>query len=153
VLPFVILAFVFLHLIFLHDVGSLDPVVGLRGSNDKLPFFPYFVVKDLVGVLIFFVFYSIAVFFYPDSLGHPDNYIEGNALLTPAHIVPEWYFLPFYAMLRSVPDKLGGVICMGTAIVFLYFLPQPNKIFMHTHYNFFWTNFIGLFFVTFVFLG
>ena len=89
VVPFAILGLVFVHLIFLHDSGSLDPVVGLRNTQDKLPFYPYFVVKDAVGLLIFLVLFFFCVFFTPDLLGHPDNYIEGNALVTPAHIVPE----------------------------------------------------------------
>jgi quinol-cytochrome oxidoreductase complex cytochrome b subunit len=90
-------------------------------------------------VLFLVYIYSCFLFFFsPDTLGHPDNYIEGNALATPAHIVPEWYFLPFYAMLRSIPDKLGGVVCMGAAIVFLYFLPQkaPSSYMYHSSHSF-----------------
>ncbi len=80
---------VLVHLAFLHDTGSLDPVVGIQNTQDRLPFFPYFVVKDAVGLIVAFLFFFYFVFFSPDALGHPDNYIEGNALLTPAHIVPE----------------------------------------------------------------
>jgi ubiquinol-cytochrome c reductase cytochrome b subunit len=77
--------------------------------------------------MIFLTFFGIIVFFYPNVLGHPDNYIPANALVTPAHIVPEWYFLPFYAILRAIPDKLGGVLCMGAAIAILFILPIVYK--------------------------
>ena len=117
-LPFVILALVLVHLFLLHNVGSNNPV-GLAASDDnaKIPFSPYFAVKDVAGFFTALVVYCFLVFFAPDLLGHPDNYIQANPLVTPAHIVPEWYFLPFYAILRAIPDKLGGVVAMVGAIV------------------------------------
>ena len=124
-LPFAILGVVLLHLILLHLPGSSSPL-GHQLIPDKIPFYPYFYVKDLFGFLVFCIFFSYFVFFDPNLLGHPDNYIEANPMVTPEHIVPEWYFLPFYAILRSIPDKLGGVVCMVAAIVVLYFVPQLN---------------------------
>jgi ubiquinol-cytochrome c reductase cytochrome b subunit len=94
-------------------------------------FYPYFVVKDLFIILLTLTIFCIVVFFYPNALGHPDNYIKANPLVTPTHIVPEWYFLPFYAILRSIPSKLGGVLFMGFSIVILFSPPifdkQPYK--------------------------
>jgi quinol-cytochrome oxidoreductase complex cytochrome b subunit len=121
-LPFAIAAFVGIHLAFLHKNGSNNPLT-VDSSNDSLPFFPYFVVKDVLGFQIFLFLFSVFIFFAPNVLGHPDNYVYADSLSTPLHIVPEWYFLPFYAILRSIPDKLGGVICMGLALVVLIFLP------------------------------
>jgi len=123
-LPFVIAALVLVHIAVLHNDGSGNPL-GIQ-TPDKIPFYPYFYVKDLFILTCFIIFFSIFVFFFPNMLGHPDNYIEANALVTPAHIVPEWYFLPFYAILRSIPDKLGGVLCMGLAIAVLFILPFIN---------------------------
>ena len=105
--------------------GSNNPV-GIDSSVDKIPFYPYFYFKDLFSVLVFITFFSVFVFYYPNSLGHPDNYIPANPMVTPAHIVPEWYFLPFYAILRSIPDKLGGVLAMGGALIMLLLLPWLN---------------------------
>jgi quinol-cytochrome oxidoreductase complex cytochrome b subunit len=85
--------------------------------------YPYFIVKDFLGLSIFIMFFSLFAYFFPNALGHSDNYIEANPMVTPAHIVPEWYFLPFYAILRSIPHKLGGVIAMIFAIVVLALLP------------------------------
>lgn len=124
-LPFAILGLVLVHLVLLHLPGSSNPV-GSPVTQDKIPFYPYFYVKDLFGFLTFLLLFSYFVFFNPNALGHPDNYIEANPMVTPAHIVPEWYFLPFYAILRSIPDKLGGVLCMGAAIAVLYILPYIN---------------------------
>ena len=126
-LPFVIAGLAILHLLLLHmvNVSSSTPL-GINNSPDKITFYPYFYVKDLVGFLIFLLVFSFFVFFFPNVLGHSDNYIEANALVTPAHIVPEWYFLPFYAILRSIPDKLGGVLAMGLAIAVLYLLSFIN---------------------------
>lgn len=122
ILPFLIVGCVGLHLTLLHNVGSSHPVKVLN-AHDKISFYPYFYYKDLFSLLGIFVYFVFFVFFFPNLLGHADNYIEANALVTPTHIVPEWYFLPFYAILRSIPDKLGGVICMGFALVLLLFLP------------------------------
>lgn len=121
-LPFVIAAASLVHLAALHQEGSGNPL-GINASNDKVPMYPYFIVKDLLGIISFIIFFSFFVYFSPNLLGHPDNYIEANPMVTPAHIVPEWYFLPFYAILRSIPHKLGGVICMIFAIVVLALLP------------------------------
>ncbi len=121
-LPFLIAARAFLHLILLHQNGSNNPL-GLTSVYDRIPFYPYFYVKDLFGFFIFVLFFSAFVVYAPNRLGHPDNYIEANPLVTPAHIVPEWYFLPFYAILRTIPDKLGGVALRGLAIVILALLP------------------------------
>lgn len=124
-LPFVIAGLVIVHLIALHHNGSGNPL-GTNSTPDKIPFYPYFYVKDLFAFVCFITVFSVFVFFYPNMLGHPDNYIEANAMVTPTHIVPEWYFLPFYAILRSIPDKLGGVLCMVLAILVLLALPFIN---------------------------
>ena len=120
--PFIIAALSLVHLALLHQDGSGNPL-GIESSVDKITMFPYFIIKDFLGLVIFLIFFSIFVYFYPNNLGHPDNYIEANPMVTPAHIVPEWYFLPFYAILRSIPHKLGGVIAMISAIVILSLLP------------------------------
>lgn len=122
VMPFVILAAVFLHFYYLHDKGSTNPT-GLSLPDSKSKFHPYYIVKDLFGVQVFFFFFLIVIYFIPNYLGHPDNYIPANPLVTPAHIVPEWYFLPFYAILRSIPNKLLGVLALLLAIVVLFILP------------------------------
>lgn len=120
--PFIIAGTAFLHLILLHQTGSNNPL-GISSILDRVPFYPYFYVKDLFGFFIFVWIFSLFVIYAPNFLGHPDNYIEANPLVTPAHIVPEWYFLPFYAILRTIPDKLGGVLLMVFAIVILALLP------------------------------
>lgn len=124
-LPFVIAALVLVHLVLLHQDGSNNPL-GISSKGDKIPFYPYYYVKDLLGIVVFSLFFAIFVFFYPNLLGHPDNYIEANPLVTPPHIVPEWYFLPFYAILRSIPNKLGGVMAMLLSILILIALPFLN---------------------------
>jgi len=121
-LPFAIAAVVLIHLALLHQDGSNNPI-GIESKVDVINFAPYFYFKDLFGVMIFFTIFSFFVFYAPNALGHPDNYIEADPMVTPPHIVPEWYFLPFYAILRSIPDKLGGVIAMGLAIVCLILMP------------------------------
>eukprot|EP01139_Manchomonas_bermudensis_P007344 Amastigsp_a180525_11.p2 type:complete len:395 gc:universal Amastigsp_a180525_11:2555-1371(-) len=121
-MPFVIAALVIVHLIALHEHGSNNPL-GIEAHLDKVPFHPYYTIKDLFGAVVFLMFFSVFIFFYPNLLGHSDNYIPGNSLVTPAHIVPEWYFLPFYAILRSIPDKLGGVLAMIGSILILLVLP------------------------------
>ena len=120
--PFIIAALSLIHLALLHQDGSGNPL-GINSSMDKIPMYPYFIIKDFFGIIIFLIFFSGFVYFYPNLLGHPDNYIEANPMVTPAHIVPEWYFLPFYAILRSIPHKLGGVIAMVSAILVLVLLP------------------------------
>jgi quinol-cytochrome oxidoreductase complex cytochrome b subunit len=103
-LPFIIAALTVVHMIFLHDGKSNNPLGIDAITFDNVPFTPYFVVKDLFAVILFFVFFGFFIFYLPNYLGHTDNYIPANPLVTPAHIVPEWYLLPFYAILRSVPD-------------------------------------------------
>ncbi len=109
-----------------------------------MPFYPYFYVKDLFGFFVFVLFFSFFVIYAPNTLGHPDNYIEANPLVTPAHIVPEWYFLPFYAILRTIPDKLGGVVLRGAALVILFALPLVDTSFLRStffkplHLSLFW---------------
>ena len=120
-MPFLIAGSVILHLTLLHQNGSNNPLGTV--SVDRVTFYPYFYTKDLFAFFLFVTFFSYFVVYAPNLLGHPDNYIEANPLVTPAHIVPEWYFLPFYAILRTVPDKLGGVALMGIAIVILAVLP------------------------------
>jgi ubiquinol-cytochrome c reductase cytochrome b subunit len=123
-LPFVIVGVVFLHVAALHITGSNNPLgIDPKGPQDTLPFHPYYTVKDSVGLVVYFIVFAFLVFFMPNYLGHPDNYIPANPLVTPAHIVPEWYFLPFYAVLRAVPDKLGGVVLMFGSIAILFVLP------------------------------
>ncbi len=133
-LPFVLVAVVFVHLAVLHQAGSTS-VFGVVKHTDKIFFFPYFYVKDYVGVLLVaFVFLQI-VTYQPDLLGHPDNYILANPLVTPTHIVPEWYFLPYYALLRSIPNKLAGVVVMALSICVCLVLPFYSVIFRSTFYQ------------------
>ena len=123
-LPFVLLGVVFLHVAAVHVHGSNNPVgIDIKGPQDSLPFHPYFTIKDTFGLGVFMLIFAGFVFFAPNYMGHPDNYIPANPLVTPAHIVPEWYFLPFYAILRAVPDKLGGVLAMFGAIAVLFVVP------------------------------
>jgi ubiquinol-cytochrome c reductase cytochrome b/c1 subunit len=123
-LPFVLLGVVFLHVAAVHVHGSNNPVgIDIKGPQDSLPFHPYFTIKDTFGLGVFMLIFAGFVFFAPNFMGHPDNYIPANPLVTPAHIVPEWYFLPFYAILRAVPDKLGGVLAMFGAIAVLFVVP------------------------------
>jgi len=133
VLPFAIAGVALLHLILLHQPGSNNPL-GIPSVYDRLPFYPYFYVKDLFGFMVFVLVFSFFVIYAPNYLGHPDNYIEANPLVTPAHIVPEWYFLPFYAILRAVPDKLGGVVLMGLAIFILALLPVLDTSSFRSHF-------------------
>jgi ubiquinol-cytochrome c reductase cytochrome b subunit len=142
-MPFAITGAVLLHLTALHIDGSNNPL-GVISAKDKVPFYPYYYIKDLFGVVVFLTFFFLFVFYAPNSLGHPDNYIPANPMVTPPHIVPEWYFLPFYAILRSIPDKLGGVLAMFAAIVVLLFLPvlHTSKVrstaYRPLHKIFFW---------------
>ncbi|MEQ8388654.1 MAG: cytochrome b N-terminal domain-containing protein [Roseitalea porphyridii] len=127
-LPFVIVGVVFLHLWALHRFGSNNPVgIDATGPQDKIPFHPYYTVKDMYGLSLLLIVWAGFVFFAPNFMGHPDNYIPADPLVTPAHIVPEWYFLPFYAILRAVPDKLLGVVLMFAAILVFFFLPWLDR--------------------------
>jgi len=127
-LPFVIVGAVVLHLVALHQFGSNNPLgIDAKGPQDKIPFHPYYTIKDLFGLGVFLVVFAGFVFYAPDFFGEPDNYIPANPLSTPAHIVPEWYFLPYYAILRSIPDKLLGVIAMFASIFVLFILPWLDR--------------------------
>jgi len=123
-LPFVIVAVVMLHLIALHRFGSNNPLgIDMKGPQDTLPFHPYFTIKDLFGLAVFLLVYSFFVFYAPNFLASSDNYIPANPMQTPNHIVPEWYLLPYYAILRSVPNKLLGVILAFGSIFLLFVVP------------------------------
>lgn len=141
-LPFVIVGVVFMHVWALHVTGSNNPTgIEPKGPQDTLPFHPYYTMKDGFGLVIFATIYAAFVFFMPNALGHPDNYIPANPLVTPAHIVPEWYFLPYYAILRAITfdigipftdivfinSKLGGVLAMFGSIAVLFVLPWLDK--------------------------
>lgn len=123
-LPFMIFGVVLLHVWAFHTTGNNNPTgVQPKSKQDTVPFHPYYTIKDLFAIIVFLILFSWFAFYAPNYMGHPDNYIEANPLVTPAHIVPEWYFLPFYAILRAVPDKLGGVAAMFGAIAVLFILP------------------------------
>ncbi|MEQ9815392.1 MAG: cytochrome b N-terminal domain-containing protein [Azospirillaceae bacterium] len=130
-LPFVIFGVVILHVAALHVTGSNNPTgIEPKGPEDTVPFHPYYTTKDFFAVVVFMLFFAMFVFFAPNFMGHPDNYIPANPLQTPAHIVPEWYFLPFYAILRAIDfdilfitAKFGGFIAMFASIILLFFLP------------------------------
>jgi ubiquinol-cytochrome c reductase cytochrome b subunit len=124
-LPFLLAALVVGHLIALHEHGSSNPN-GISSSGDRYAFHPYFSFKDLVTIFLFFLVLSVIVFFYPNLLGHSDNYIPANPMSTPASIVPEWYLLPFYAILRSIPNKLLGVLAMFGSLLILLILPLTD---------------------------
>lgn len=154
-LPFVIVGVVILHLVALHTHGSNNPTgVEVKSDADTIPFHPYYTIKDMFGFGLFFLIFFYFVFFAPNYLGHPDNYIPANPLSTPAHIVPEWYFLPFYAILRAVPDKLGGVALMFGSIIILFFLPwlDSHKV-KSGKYRPFFKIFFWLFVINGIFLG
>ena len=127
-LPFMIIGVVVLHLVALHRHGSNNPTgVEITKKEGKIPFHPYYTVKDLLGLSVFLTIWASFVFFAPNFFGEPDNYIPADPLVTPAHIVPEWYFLPFYAILRCVPDKLGGVVLMFSAVLVLFIVPWLDR--------------------------
>jgi len=144
--PFLILGLVILHIWALHIPGNNNPV-GIdvnKPSKDTVPFHPYIVIKDLFALLVFLTLFAFFVFYAPNLLGHPDNYIEANPLVTPTHIVPEWYLLPFYAILRSIPDKLLGVVAMFASIFVLVILPWldtskiRSAVFRPLYRQFYW---------------
>jgi len=150
-LPFVLSALVIVHIITLHTNGSNNPI-GLSGNYDRLPIAPFFLFKDLVTIFSALFFILLIVFFYPNFLGHSDNYIIANSIVTPSSIVPEWYLLPFYCILRSIPNKLLGVLAIFGSLLILLFLPildfstiRGNK-FRPLSKFFFWT-FIANFFI------
>nr|AAX61993.1 cytochrome b [Muraena robusta]ABO64582.1 cytochrome b [Muraena robusta] len=121
-LPFVVLAATLLHLLFLHETGSNNPA-GLNSDADKVPFHPYFSYKDLLGFIIMLTALTSLALFYPNALGDPDNFTPANPMVTPPHIKPEWYFLFAYAILRSIPNKLGGVLALLFSILILMLVP------------------------------
>nr|AML25651.1 cytochrome b [Staphylinidae sp. BMNH 1274706] len=125
-LPFIVLALVMIHLLFLHQTGSSNPL-GSNSNIDKIPFHPYFSIKDLFGYLMMIFILMILNLSNPYLLGDPDNFTPANPLVTPIHIQPEWYFLFAYAILRSIPNKLGGVIALIMSIAILFFMPFMNK--------------------------
>ena len=151
-LPFLILGLVVLHIWALHVPGNNNPI-GIdikKPSKDTVPFHPYIVIKDCFALLMFLIVFAFFVFYSPNILGHADNYIEANPMVTPSHIVPEWYLLPFYAILRSVPDKLFGVIAMFAAIFVLIILPWldtskiRSAVFRPLYKQFYWILFIDV---------
>ena len=151
-MPFLIVGVVMLHLVALHQFGSNNPLgIDVKSEGDTIPFHPYYTVKDYFGLGVFLIIFFGLVFFAPNFLGHPDNYIPADPLVTPAHIVPEWYFLPFYAILRAVPDKLLGVILMFSAVAVLFILPwldthkTRSAQFRPYYKQFFWLFFINCF--------
>ena len=151
--PFILTGLVCVHIVYLHENGSNNKL-GVIYAADKVPFTPYFTIKDIFGIVIFFILFSYFIFFDPVYLGHPDNFIPANPLVTPAHIVPEWYFLPFYAILRSVPNKLFGVLLLLGSILVLLIFPFLIKTNISTgllrplYQKFFW-----LFFFDSILLG
>lgn len=126
-LPFLIIGGVVVHLVALHTVKSSNPSGIDLAAKDNIPFHPYFTSKDLFGLGIFLIVFSIFVFFFPNMLMDPANFIPANPMQTPAEIVPEWYFLPFYAILRSVPNMVGGVVAMGLSVMMFAFMPLLDR--------------------------
>jgi quinol-cytochrome oxidoreductase complex cytochrome b subunit len=127
-LPFVIAAVVALHIWALHVPGNNNPTgVNVKSKSDTVPFHPYYTVKDLFAILLFTIILAVFVFYLPDAMGKVDNNIEANPLVTPAHIVPEWYLLPFYAILRAIPDKLTGVTALASALGMLFIMPWIDR--------------------------
>jgi ubiquinol-cytochrome c reductase cytochrome b/c1 subunit len=155
-LPFMLVGTVTLHIWALHHVGQNNPT-GVEVTDfkkDTVPFTPYATVKDVFGIACFMIFFAYWVFYMPNYLGHADNYIPANPAVTPAHIVPEWYFLPFYAILRAIPDKLGGVIAMVLAILLVAFLPWIDTSKMRSmHYRPVARPLLWMFVVAFIGLG
>nr|YP_010737978.1 cytochrome b [Neopsylla specialis]WEQ92388.1 cytochrome b [Neopsylla specialis] len=135
-LPFIISAFVMIHLLFLHQTGSNNPL-GINSNINKIPFHPYFSFKDLMGFIFLFTVLILLTLISPYMLGDPDNFIPANPLVTPIHIQPEWYFLFAYAILRSIPNKLGGVIALVFSILIIATLPMINKKFLSNSFYLF----------------
>jgi ubiquinol-cytochrome c reductase cytochrome b subunit len=154
-LPLILVALIAIHVIALHTHGSNNPTgVDIKSKKDVIPFHPFYTIKDLVGIGAFLLIFFSFVFFAPNALGHPDNYIMADPMVTPAHIVPEWYFLPFYAILRSIPDKLGGVCAMFGAILILFVLPwlDSSKV-RSARYRPMFKILTLMFFANFILLG
>jgi ubiquinol-cytochrome c reductase cytochrome b subunit len=166
VIPLVLVGLVFVHLVALHHVGSNNPdgvdIKKVKGKDgiplDGIPFHPYYTVHDLVGIVVFLAIFSLVVFFFPDGGGYfleKPNFEPSNPLKTPPHIAPVWYYTPFYAILRAVPSKLGGVIAMGGAIAILFVLPWLDKSPVKSIRYKGWMSklWLGIFVVSFVGLG
>lgn len=126
-LPFIIRAMVIIHLLFLHQTGRNNPL-GTKSNYDKIPFHPYFSIKDIIRIIIVIFIFSVIILLEPRIMGDPENFIPANPLVTPVHIQPEWYFLFAYAILRSIPNKLGGVVAIIISIIIILILPITNKI-------------------------
>nr|YP_010430483.1 cytochrome b [Nigidius sinicus]USR68907.1 cytochrome b [Nigidius sinicus] len=146
-LPFIVSALIMIHLLFLHQTGSNNPL-GTNSNIDKIPFHPYFSTKDLFGFMIMTMILTTLTLASPNLLGDPENFIPANPLVTPIHIQPEWYFLFAYAILRSIPNKLGGVIALAMSIAILFFMPFTNKkLFQSTQFypinKFLFWSFVG----------
>nr|YP_009500738.1 cytochrome b [Lanthanaphalara mira]AWU48959.1 cytochrome b [Lanthanaphalara mira] len=127
-LPFILALMIIFHLIFLHETGSSNPL-GTPMNNDKIPFFPYFLIKDFLGFMMFFFVLMTTIMYFPYLMNDPDNFIPANPMNTPLHIQPEWYFLFAYSILRAIPNKLGGVIALVSSILILITLPFFKKSF------------------------
>ena len=154
-LPFMIFGVVILHVWALHVPGNNNPTgIPIKSGKDAVPFHPYMTVKDGFSLVTFLIFFAWWVFYLPNYLGHADNFIPANPAVTPSHIVPEWYFLPYYAILRAIPDKLGGVVAMVSAILIWCFLPwlDTSRI-RSTAYRPLYKQFFWVFFVVCVLLG
>lgn len=153
--PFLILGMSFIHLVFLHEFGSNNPL-GIVYRTDNIPFYLSYMIKDLYSWLLLFLFFCFFIFFSPNYFGHPDNYIAGDFMVTPTQIVPEWYFLPLYAILRSVPSKLGGLVVLGIAFMCLLFFPYFIGVFQLVRNSIvkpFLKFIIPLFYFNLLFLG
>ncbi len=155
-LPFLIVGLIGTHLVLLHEAGSSNPEQN-KGQN-FISFYPYFFWKDLLALNMSLVFFVYLVFLNPNYLGHPDNWIKANPLVTPAHIVPEWYFTPFYAILRACPNKTGGVIGMAASLLVLFLIPLYNEkdyalpTTLSPYFKFFYWQFVAVFLIL-MFLG
>nr|QOQ85258.1 cytochrome b [Phocoena dioptrica] len=155
ILPFIIMALMIVHLLFLHETGSNNPT-GIPSNMDMIPFHPYYTIKDILGALLFILTLLALTLFSPDLLGDPDNYTPANPLSTPAHIKPEWYFLFAYAILRSIPNKLGGVLALLLSILILVFIPmlqtskQRSMMFRPFSQLLFWTLIADLLTLTWI---
>nr|YP_009445939.1 cytochrome b [Manis crassicaudata]ATX69025.1 cytochrome b [Manis crassicaudata] len=155
ILPFVILALVLVHLLFLHETGSNNPM-GIVSSSDTIPFHPYYTTKDILGLFIMLTALMALTLFFPDLLGDPDNYTPANPLSTPPHIKPEWYFLFAYAILRSIPNKLGGVLALALSILVLALIPllhtskQRTMMFRPLSQTIFWLLVADLLILTWI---
>lgn len=152
-LPFILLGLVLLHLSLLHSAGS-GSKLSLPVSMDSIMFYPYFFLKDLIGFIVALFFFFAFILIAPNATMHPDNYVEADPMVTPAHIVPEWYFLAFYAILRTIPDKLGGVVAMLLAIAALALVPtfaisyvSAPKFRSHPSLVTFWLAVVSFFFL------